>query len=660
MIPELGQLALILALCLALMLALVPLWGAYRGNLFWMRFATPLATGQFFFVALAFGFLTYAFMTNDFTVAYVATNSNSHLPWYYKFSAVWGGHEGSLLLWLFILCLWTVAVAWRSLHLPPELRSRVLSVMGMISTGFLLFVLLTSSPFARLFFNAPDDGQDLNPLLQDFGLIVHPPMLYMGYVGFSVAFAFAIAALLGGRLDAAWARWARPWTNAAWAFLSIGIVLGSWWAYYELGWGGWWFWDPVENASFMPWLAGTALIHSMAVTEKRGEFKSWTVLLAICAFSLSLLGTFLVRSGVLTSVHAFASDPTRGFFVLMLLAVTIGGSLLLFALRAVDLKSESTFNLLSKETWLLINNLILLVAMVVVLLGTLYPLVVDALQLGKLSVGPPYFNMLFVPLMGLLALALGSGLMLRWKRHARDQWLKSLAFPALAVLIFATVAVIWGGEHRWGIVLGVVMAGWIAASTLVDVARRIRFSQQGWRQPRSYWGMHVAHLGFCASILGVTWVSLHAFEQDIRVEPGHVEHIDGYDISYLGATSLQGPNYTAEQGHFVVSKQGKTITELFPQKRNYSVQRSMMTEAAIDPGLMQDIYIAMGERLDGDAWAVRIHIKPMVRWIWLGGLLMAFGGALAATDLRYRRLRNRQSQVSVGSETAPVTEVSHA
>ncbi|MFP8965907.1 heme lyase CcmF/NrfE family subunit [Pokkaliibacter sp. CJK22405] len=644
MIPELGQMALILAFCLSILLMTVPMAGSWSRNALWMRFAPPLVVGQFIFILIAFICLILSFLHDDFSVVYVASNSNSLLPWYYKFSAVWGGHEGSLLLWILILSTWTLLVTLRSAHLPEVLRARVLSVLGIIAVGFLAFILFTSNPFNRNLFNQPADGRDLNPLLQDFGLIVHPPMLYMGYVGFAVAFAFAIAALLGGRLDAAWARWARPWTNAAWAFLSVGIVLGSWWAYYELGWGGWWFWDPVENASFMPWLAGTALIHSLAVTEKRGGFKSWTALLSICAFSLSLLGTFLVRSGVLTSVHAFASDPTRGSFILMMLAVVVGGSLLLFGWRGGQLRSHVRFTLLSRESFLLVNNIILLAAMTVVLLGTLYPLVVDSLNLGKLSVGPPYFNALFVPMMVILAVVLGAGALLRWKTHAPDLWGRSLVKPGLVVLAVAIVSLVWGGEHRLGIVTGSVVAAWVVGVTLIEVLQRVRKSGLR-RLPAGFWGMHLAHLGFAVSILGVTFVSQHAFEQDIRVVTGQKEAIGGLTLEYLGAKEVQGPNYVAQEGHFKVFDGEKLLTELYPQKRRYSSGMSVMTEAAISPGLMQDIYIAMGEKLGPDAWAVRFHIKPMVRWIWLGGLMMALGGAIAALDKRYRRLKFKDQEV---------------
>ncbi|MFB9887532.1 heme lyase CcmF/NrfE family subunit [Balneatrix alpica] len=639
MIPELGLLALILALCLSVLLALVPLWGTWSGNAFWMRFAVPLVNGQFVFIALSFACLVWAFVTDDFSVAYVASNSNSQLPWYYKFSAVWGGHEGSMLLWVLILSGWTFAVAWRSQHLPLDIQARVLAIMGLISVGFLLFMLLTSSPFARLLPNVPADGRDLNPLLQDIGLIMHPPMLYMGYVGFSVAFAFAIAALLSGRVDAAWVRWTRPWTNAAWTFLTIGIALGSWWAYYELGWGGWWFWDPVENASFMPWLVGTALLHSLAVTEKRGEFKSWTVLLAILAFSLSLLGTFLVRSGVLTSVHAFASDPSRGYFILMLLAITVGGSFLLYAWRGASLSSQASFELFSRETMLLLNNLLLLVMTVVVLLGTLYPLVSDALELGKLSVGPPYFNLLFVPLTAILSVLLGAGIAVRWKRHLGSQWRRQLLWPLLITLLGGTLCLLLEQEV-WLSALGTLMALWIVANTLLEMGKRIAVTR--WRQSGGFWGMHLAHLGLAVTIMGVTWVSLHAQEQDMRMQAGDKVAVLGFDIKFIGTHHFEGPNFISDRGHFQIYRDGKRIAELYPEKRKYLVQNTVMTEAAIRPSLFEDIYIALGEPLEDGAWAVRVHIKPLVRWIWLGGLLMGIGGLIAAMDRRYALARQRQ------------------
>ena len=648
MIPELGHVALILALCLALVLAVFPLLGAWRGNVVWMSLARPAAWGQFAMLLFSFGCLTYAFMVDDFSVAYVASNSNSALPWYYKFSAVWGAHEGSLLLWALILGGWTFAVAVFSKDLPLVLLARVLSVLGWIAIGFLLFMLVTSNPFERLLPNVPVDGNDLNPLLQDFGLIVHPPMLYMGYVGFSVAFAFAIAALLGGRMDAAWARWSRPWTQVAWAFLTIGIVLGSWWAYYELGWGGWWFWDPVENASFMPWLVGTALLHSLAVTEKRGVFKSWTLLLAIAAFSLSLLGTFLVRSGVLTSVHAFASDPERGVFILGFLLFVVGTSLVLFALRAPEVKSEVKFDLWSRETWLLLNNILLVVSCAMILLGTLYPLLLDALTGAKLSVGPPYFNALFLPLMALLMLSLGVGVLVRWKTTPL-QWLVGMLWPVLgAAVVLSIVFALWLDAFDWAVLAVLLVSLWLVLACLRDVQDKVR--HKGWRAGlpslgRSYWAMQLAHLGIAVTALGVVLSSHFNYERDLRMVPGQTLEMGGYAFKFDGVRHHEGPNFISDKGSVHVLDGEREIALLHPEKRVYRVQGSVMTEAGIDAGFFRDLYVALGEDLGDGAWAVRVHVKPFVRWIWLGGLLMTFGGLLAATDKRYRlKVKQRVSQ----------------
>ncbi|NOT85587.1 MAG: heme lyase CcmF/NrfE family subunit [Methylococcaceae bacterium] len=642
MIPELGEFALILALCLSVMLAVVPLSGTFLNNFLWMSYAKPLAKAQFLSLLISIVCLGYAFVTDDFSVQYVADHSNSKLPTQYKVSAIWGGHEGSLLLWVFILSGWTLAVSLFSRALPLDMLARVLSVMGMIAVGFCLFTLITSSPFARLLPESPLDGADLNPLLQDFGLIVHPPILYMGYVGFSVAFAFAIAALLSGQLDAAWARWSRPWTNVAWAFLGTGITLGSWWAYYELGWGGWWFWDPVENASFMPWLVGTALVHSLAVTEKRGVFKSWTVLLAIFAFSLSLLGTFLVRSGVLTSVHAFASDPKRGVFVLALLGITIGGSLTLFAFKAPNVKSESKFSLVSRESFLLFNNVILTVAAITVLLGTLYPLLVDAMNGGKISVGPPYFNALFVPEMSLLAMLLGTSVAMKWRKTSGQSMLTSLWIPAVIALVCGIIfPFAYHGEFKLPVAIGMALSAWIVLSMLKDYQHKFKASdnmrQRAAKLPLSYYGMLIAHIGFAVAIVGVTLVSIYTEERDIRMAPNEVQEFAGYRFEFKGATKVQGPNFTADQGEIVVTKKGDAVVSLYPQKRHYTVKASMMTEAAIDPTLWRDLYVAMGEPLGEGAWAIRLHYKPFMRWLWLGGLLMALGGFVTVADKRYRR-----------------------
>ncbi|WP_417791111.1 heme lyase CcmF/NrfE family subunit [Stutzerimonas xanthomarina] len=645
MIPELGHLAMILALCLAVVQGTLPLIGAWRGDSQWMGLAQPAAWGQFSFLAFSFACLTYAFMMDDFSVAYVAQNSNSALPWYYKFSAVWGAHEGSLLLWAFILAGWTFAVSIFSRQLPEDMLARVLGVMGLISIGFLLFLIVTSNPFERLLPQAPMDGRDLNPLLQDFGLVVHPPMLYMGYVGFSVAFAFAIAALLGGRLDAAWARWSRPWTLIAWAFLGTGIALGSWWAYYELGWGGWWFWDPVENASFMPWLVGTALIHSLAVTEKRGVFKSWTVLLAIAAFSLSLLGTFLVRSGVLTSVHAFATDPARGVFILAFLLVVIGGSLTLFALRAPVVKSQIGFGLWSRETLLLVNNLLLVVATSMILLGTLYPLLLDAMSDTKLSVGPPYFNAMFLPLVGALMIALGVGVLVRWK-STPVKWLIGMLMPVLI-----TSAVLGGlgsmlfGDFHWAVLAVCLLAGWVVSAGVRDIIDKTRHKGllKGLRSlAPSYWGMQLAHFGLVVCALGVVLTSQQSDERDLRLAPGESLQLGGYSFVFDGAKHFEGPNFTSDKGTIRVFEGDKQVATLHPEKRLYTVQQMPMTEAGIDAGFTRDLYVALGEPLENGAWAVRVHIKPFVRWIWLGALMMSLGGVLSVSDKRYRvKVRTR-------------------
>ena len=657
MIPELGHLAMILALCFSVVQTIIPLLGAWRGDRLWMGLARPAAWGQFAFLVFAFACLTQAIMSDDFSVAYVAENSNSALPWYYKFSAVWGAHEGSLLLWALILGGWTFAVSIFSRQLPQVMLARVLAVMGMISIGFLSFLILTSNPFSRILPQVPANGRDLNPLLQDIGLIVHPPMLYMGYVGFSVAFAFAIAALLGGCLDAAWARWSRPWTIVAWAFLGVGITLGSWWAYYELGWGGWWFWDPVENASFMPWLVGTALIHSLAVTEKRGVFKSWTVLLAIAAFSLSLLGTFLVRSGVLTSVHAFASDPARGVFILAFLLAVVGGSLTLFAIRAPVVKSQVGFGLWSRETLLLGNNLVLVVAASMILLGTLYPLALDALSGAKMSVGPPYFNALFMPLMALLMVVMAVGILVRWK-DTPLKWLVGMLAPVL--LGSAALAVLVGllmGDFNWAVLATLMLAAWVVLAGLRDLLDKTRHTGllKGVRGlTRSYWGMQLAHIGIAVCALGVVLSSQYSAERDLRMAPGESTELGGYVFVFEGARHYEGPNFTSDRGTIRVLRGAEPLTTLHPEKRLYSVQQSMMTEAGIDAGLTRDLYVALGESLGNGAWAVRVHVKPFVRWIWFGGLLTGLGGVLAALDRRYRAKVERKLRGALNVSEAAV------
>jgi cytochrome c-type biogenesis protein CcmF len=613
--------------------------GAWRGDHKWMSLGQPAAWGQFLFLLFAFGCLTWSFVTDDFSVAYTASNSNSALPWYYKFSAVWGAHEGSLLLWALILSGWTFAVAIFSRQLPEEMLARVLAVMGLVSVGFLLFLIETSNPFERLLPQMPLDGRDLNPLLQDFGLVVHPPMLYMGYVGFSVAFAFAIAALLGGKLDAAWARWSRPWTLVAWAFLGIGIALGSWWAYYELGWGGWWFWDPVENASFMPWLVGTALIHSLAVTEKRGVFKNWTVLLAIAAFSLSLLGTFLVRSGVLTSVHAFAADPERGVFILVFLLIVVGASLTLFVMRAPTVKSKVGFGFWSRETLLLINNIILVVATAMVLLGTLYPLILDSLTGAKLSVGPPYFNALFVPLMAILMLAMGVGVISRWK-NTPLQWLVKMLGPVLVLsVVLSGIGSVLYRDFNIAVLGLFFVSAWVVLAGVRDILDKTRHKGlfKGMHSlTRSYWGMQLGHLGMVVCAVGVVLSSQYSDERDLKMAPGDALELSGYRFVFEGAEHHQGPNYTSDKGAVRIFENGKEIALLHPEKRLYTVQQMPMTEAGINAGFTRDLYVALGEPLENGAWAVRVHIKPFVRWIWLGGLMTALGGILAAMDRRYR------------------------
>jgi len=643
MIPEIGHFALILALCMAVVQGSLPFVGAAKGIAGWVRVAKSAALGQLLFMSLAYACLTYSFVVHDFSVAYVAQNSNTALPFLYLISGVWGAHEGSLLLWALTLSIWTGLVALLSKHIPDITRARVLGVMGLVAVGFILFLLFTSNPFERLF-PAPAEGRDLNPLLQDPGLAIHPPMLYMGYVGFSVAFAFSIAALIEGKLDAAWARWSRPWTSVAWLFLTLGITLGSWWAYYELGWGGWWFWDPVENASFMPWLVGTALIHSLAATEKRGVFKTWTVLLAIFAFSLSLLGTFLVRSGVLTSVHAFASDPTRGVFILIFLAVVVGGSLLLYAIRAPEVKSSTRFELVSRESVLLINNVLLVVTAASILLGTLYPLVIDALGLGKLSVGPPYFNAVFIPLMAPLAIVVGFGVLLHWKRDdinavANRVWL--MAVVCIVVAAFIPLAM---PSYSWAAVLGLSLAFWTLAVSVLAFKQRMQiWSLERLKKiPAGFYGMTFAHVGIAVFVVGITLTSTYSIERDVRMAPGDTLDMSGYQFHFHGVQLAEGPNYTAQQGSLTVTHDGKTVAELHPQKRVYRVQKMPMTEAAIDAGVFRDLFVAIGEPLgEGDAWALRVYYKSFIRWIWMGGVLMAVGGLLGAMDKRYRMLNKK-------------------
>lgn len=651
MIPELGHVALILSFCCASLLAIIPLVGTGQFSAKWrstllMSSADKLSMLVFFFLTFAMATLAYAFWMDDFSVIYVANNSNLELPHRYKISALWSAHEGSLLLWVWLLSLWMLAVVLLAKHLPLAMKARVLSVMGMVACGFLAFMIFTSNPFLRHLPFSPGDGSDLNPLLQDFGLIIHPPTLYLGYVGFSVAFAFAIAALLEGRVDAQWIRWTRPWALSAWIFLTLGIALGSWWAYYELGWGGWWFWDPVENASFMPWLTGTALLHSLAVSEKRGVFKSWTLLLAIFAFSLSLLGTFLVRSGVLTSVHAFASDPERGYFILAFLVLVIGASLTLYAVRAEKLQSDISFSVVSRETALLLNNVILIIVMLIVLLGTLYPLVADALNWGKISVGPPYFNYFFIPLMALLIFLMPIGSTLKWKQDSLSPRRHFLVITGVVCLLLAGVfSFAYEGRLNWQTLLSVAVVLWLWVLTLFDIRHHSRHSPSLWqglvKLSRSYKGMVIAHLGIGVTAAGICLTSIYTESKDVRMESGVPVSLSGIEFVFDEIKLVRGQNYMAQVAEVKVSRDGEWIKTLHTEKRAYNSNRgNMMTEAGIDAGFFADIYVSMGEPIDKQnpegAWAMRLHHKPFVRWIWLGALLMALGAAFSLSDRRYR------------------------
>jgi cytochrome c-type biogenesis protein CcmF len=640
-IPELGQLAVLLALCVAVAQSVLGLAGAARGDPAWMAATRSAAGGQLVLVAAAFACLVYAFVTGDFSVRYVANNSNAILPLVYRVTAVWGGHEGSFLLWTLMLSGWSAAVAAFGRGLPDDMVARVLGVMGLVGVGFLAFIAFTSNPFVRLL-PAAADGRDLNPLLQDPGMVLHPPLLYMGYVGFSVVFAFAIAALLSGRLDAAWARWSRPWTTVAWTFLTLGIALGSYWAYYELGWGGWWFWDPVENASFAPWLVGTALMHSLAVTEKRGTFRSWTVLLAIVAFSLSLLGAFLVRSGVLTSVHAFATDPTRGLYMLAFLTLVVGGSLALYAARAPQLGPGGAFGTLSREAMLLVNNVLLVVAAASVMLGTLYPLLLDALGLGQISVGPPYFEAVFVPLMMPALFLMGVGPLVRWKSANLPELALRLRWAAGVGAAVAILLPFVLGRWSWQVSLGLLAAAWIVATTVSGFLERLRagagrtLAARLAGNSRSYYGMLSAHLGVAVFVVGVTLVGGYGTEQDAPVAPGQTISLAGFDFRFDGVRDVEGPNYTAVRATVTVGRDGRPVATLHPEKRLYSVQESPMTEAAIDSGITRDLYVALGDPVSASDWVLRVQHKPFIVWIWGGCLLMALGGLLAASDSRYR------------------------
>lgn len=657
MIPELGNFFLILAFINAILLGTLPFYGAHTNHKGLIQFAHRASTSIFLLMLVSFVCLTIAFIQNDFSVAYVANHSNTQLPIYYRISAVWGSHEGSLLLWVLILTGWIFAVSKFSKSLPDEMTARVLGVMGLIAVGFVSFTLFTSNPFERALPFIPIDGADLNPLLQDFGLIVHPPMLYMGYVGFSVVFAFAIAGLLQGELDHKWAKWSRPWTVVAWIFMTIGIALGSWWAYYELGWGGWWFWDPVENASFLPWLAGTALIHSLAATEKRGVFKSWTVLLAILTFSLSLLGTFLVRSGVLTSVHAFANDPVRGKFILVFLAIVVGASLLLYAIQSSKVRSKSNFTLVSREVALLFNNALLAVSTFVVLLGTLHPLLIEAFTDGKSSVGPPYFNLMFSVFFIPILLLMPLGQQISWKKDDLPALLKKYIWWFISCVVLALILTFGLNDFSFEqlepmAVIGTILGLWVIAGTVKYVQLQSSKSQSRWQGmrkiSRSYWGMIFAHIGVAVTTLGVVLTSYYSIEKDIRIEISETVEVEGLSVHFKDFKNILGPNYISSKAIFVVSKSGDFIAELKPEKRRYNASQMVMTEAAIDPGLFRDVYIAMGEPLDNAAWAIRVYYKPFVRWIWLGAIFMALGGLLAMTDKRYREKKFKEK----GSEEA--------
>ena len=647
MIPELGHFSLIIAFFVALVQGVLPLVGAQQGRASWIAVARPAAAAQALLMAFAFACLTTAFVQNDFSVLYVAHNSNSLLPVPYRVAAVWGGHEGSLLLWVVMLVLWALAVAVFSRQLPEAMVARVLGVLGLVTAGFLLFILMTSNPFERLLPGA-EEGRDLNPLLQDPGLIFHPPMLYMGYVGFSVAYAFAVTALISGQLDAAWARWSRPWTTAAWIFLTLGIALGSWWAYYELGWGGWWFWDPVENASFMPWLVGTALVHSLAVTEKRGSFKNWTVLLALSAFSLSLLGTFLVRSGVLTSVHAFATDPRRGVFILAFLVIVIGSSLALFAWRAPKVGLGGRFGLVSRESLLLTNNVLLVVACGTVLLGTLYPLLIDALGLGKLSVGPPYFDAVFAPLMIPALFLMGVAPFARWKEASVPEIARLLRWAFLSAAVVGVAAPFALGEWKPLVALSLLLAAWIVVTSALNIVQRVRATSSG--LPASFLGMHLAHIGVAVFVVGVAIVKGYEQEKDVKMEVGDAVVLAGYTFKFNGIRQERGPNYTAQVGDLDLIRNGRSERKLLPEKRVYPTSSMPMTEAAIDIGLFRDVYVSLGEPIDKarpeGAWVVRVYFKPFVDWIWGGCVLMSLGGLLAIFDRRYRVVRRQTAPVA--------------
>ncbi|WP_199507169.1 MULTISPECIES: heme lyase CcmF/NrfE family subunit [unclassified Psychrobacter] len=642
LITELGYFALLSAFFLAILQVVLPTVGIMREQVAWQRLAPSLAWAQLAAMLVSFGALMAGFYYNDFSLIYVVQHSNTLLPWYYKLSATWGGHEGSLLLWMTIMAIWCALVSYFSRGLPLAMRARVLVILAGVQMMMLAMLIFTSSPFDRTLPNLPVDGADLNPVLQDPGLIIHPPMLYMGYVGMVVPFAFCMAALWAGRLDAVWTRWSRPWTQAAWGFLTLGIALGSWWAYYELGWGGWWFWDPVENASLLPWLAGTALLHSLAVTEKRGVFKAWTIMLAIFSFALSLLGTFLVRSGVITSVHSFAADPTRGMVILAILGVVVGGGLLMFAIRGWRLTVESHYKLISRESFLVINNVVILIATLVVLLGTLYPIIADAFNLGQVSVGPPYFNALFVPLTWLLLLALGMGANIRWKKDKRPLLGVAMTIAVSSAVLGALVAYFTHPTAMLNIAVTVALSAWVLMWMVVDIKDKSKNASGLWagmRQLRqSYWGMQVAHVGVLVAAIGVAVTTSLSIERDVALGIGDTIQVQGYDFDVKDFHDVKGSNFDGIQAEVLVSKDGREVTTLYPEKRTYVVSMMPMNEAAIDASLLRDVYVALGEPIaeGSNQWAVRIYVKPLVRWIWLGAIIMALGAALSMLDKRYR------------------------
>ena len=664
LITELGYFALLAAFMLAILQVVLPTIGVMRNKVAWQRLAPSLAWAQFAAMITSFGALMAGFYYNDFSLSYVAQHSNTLLPWYYKLSATWGGHEGSLLLWMTIMATWCALVSYFSRGLPLSMRARVLVILAGVQLMMLAMLIFTSSPFERTLPNLVVDGADLNPVLQDFGLIIHPPMLYMGYVGMVVPFAFCMAALWEGRLDAVWTRWSRPWALAAWGFLTVGIALGSWWAYYELGWGGWWFWDPVENASLMPWLAGLALLHSLAVTEKRGVFKAWTIMLSIFAFALSLLGTFLVRSGVITSVHSFAADPTRGLVILIILGVIIGGGLLMFAIRGWRLTVESQYQLVSRESFLVINNVIILIATLVVLLGTLYPIIADAFSLGQVSVGPPYFNALFVPLTWLLLIAMGMGSNIRWKKDTRPLLGVGMVIAVSSLVLAAIITYFVHPSSMLNIGVTLAVSFWVLLWMIVDFKDKTKNAPsffKGLRQLRlSYWGQQTAHIGVLIAVIGVAFTSSMSIERDVAMGLGDTVNVQGYDFKIVDLHDVKASNFDATQAQVAVTKNGREVATLYPEKRTYIISTMPTTEAAIDPSLMRDIYVALGEPIaeDSNQWAVRIYVKPLIRWIWLGAIIMALGGLISMLDKRYRIKKiNAPRQLVATDATTPVSTI---